>query len=166
MRNRYLLFSSVAVSFIVIDQLVKLWARHSLDQYESLALPWPGIFEIKLTFNQGIAFGFLQGKGLLLAPIALIIAGATTYHIVKHPKETKWNTFGYGLLAAGAIGNLIDRLAFQRVTDLFWFRYINFPVFNVADSCITVATIMLIIGWWFETNQKKAETETHPVQAK
>jgi signal peptidase II len=166
MRRRAILFWVVAIGFILLDQLVKLWARHSLSDYESSSFPWVGVFEIKLTFNQGIAFGFFQGKGVLLAPIAVIISGATVYHITKHPEETKWNTFGFGLLTAGAIGNLIDRLAFQRVTDIFWFRLINFPVFNVADSCITVATIMLIIGWWADSTQRKTETETQPLEAK
>lgn len=50
-----------------------------------------------------------------------------------------------GMLAAGAIGNLIDRLWMGKVTDMFWFRLINFPVFNVADACITVSAILLAI---------------------
>jgi signal peptidase II len=47
------------------------------------------------------------------------------------------------LLCAGAIGNLIDRLALGRVTDMFWLRFIDFPVFNVADVCITIAGVLL-----------------------
>jgi signal peptidase II len=50
------------------------------------------------------------------------------------------------MIGAGAIGNLIDRLAFGQVTDMFWFRAIDFPVFNVADACITVGVILLFIA--------------------
>jgi signal peptidase II len=166
MKGRAITFWIVMLGFIVLDQLVKLWARHSLGNFQSLPYPWVNVFEIKLTFNEGIAFGFFQGKGVLLAPIAVIIAGATIYHVIRHPEESRWNTFGFGLLAAGAIGNLIDRLAFQRVTDLFWFRLIDFPVFNVADSCISVATVMLIIGWWIDSSQRKPESETQAIEAK
>jgi signal peptidase II len=166
LKSKVAIFWLVVGVFVLLDQFVKLWARHSLSDMQSLPMPWVGVFEIKLTYNQGIAFGFFQGKGLLLAPIAVIIAGATIYHVVRHPEESRWNTFGFGLLAAGAIGNLIDRIAFQRVTDLFWFRLIDFPVFNVADSCITVATIMLIIGWWADSSQRKPESETQALEAK
>jgi signal peptidase II len=160
------LFWLSAVLFIVIDQLVKLDVRHTLAQGQTLPLPWPGVFEIQLTYNQGIAFGFLQGKGLFLAPIAVVIAGGSVWYIMRHPQESKWNHVAFGLLAAGALGNLFDRLVFQRVTDMFWFRLINFPVFNVADSCITVATIMLIIGWWIEAAQRKEPSETLSAEAK
>jgi signal peptidase II len=57
-------------------------------------------------------------------------------------------------LAAGAIGNLIDRLWMQKVTDMFWFRPINFPVFNIADSCITVAAIILVVKGMTEPQEK------------
>jgi signal peptidase II len=162
MNKRQTLFTIILLGFTVLDQFVKLWARHELTQSETMPYPWVGVFEIKLTFNQGIAFGFFQGKGVLLAPIAIAIAAATVWHMFRSPNESKWNAFGFGLLAAGALGNLIDRVVFQRVTDLFWFRLINFPVFNVADSCITVATIMLIIGWWTETSHQKPGPEPQP----
>ncbi len=166
MTKRQATFWLVLVGFTILDQLVKLWVRHALFQSQAVPYPWPGVFEIELTFNQGIAFGLLKGKGLLLAPIAIIIAGGTAWHMIKNPEETRWNAFGFGLLAAGALGNLLDRVIFQRVTDMFWFRLINFPVFNVADSCITVATIMLILGWWSETSRRSIDSETQPVQAK
>jgi signal peptidase II len=155
MRTKHLLFWVAMVVFIVIDQLVKLDVRHTMVAGQALPYPWPNVFEIQLTFNQGIAFGYFQGKGVMLAPIAVVISVGSIWYILKHPEESKWNHFAFGLLAAGALGNLFDRVAFQRVTDMFWFRLINFPVFNVADSCITVATTMLIIGWWAEAAQRK-----------
>jgi len=154
-RNKKILFWAMFIGFIVLDQVVKAWVRKTLNEGQALPFPWPGKFEIELTFNQGIAFGKFQGKGTWFSPIAILIAGGAVWHMIKHPEESRWNHAAYGLLSAGALGNLIDRLALQRVTDMFYFRLINFPVFNVADSCITIATIMLIVGWWAEASHKK-----------
>jgi signal peptidase II len=64
-----------------------------------------------------------------------------------------------GLLAAGALGNLFDRVAFGKVTDMFYFRAINFPVFNVADACITIAAGLLIYLWTVEALAKPKPAE-------
>ncbi|HWD41566.1 MAG TPA: signal peptidase II [Fimbriimonas sp.] len=161
MNRRQIAFWVTLVGFVVLDQLVKLWTRHNLNQGQALPYPFPGIFEIELTYNQGIAFGYFQGKGVLLAPIAVIISAGSIWHAIKHPEESRWNHVGFGLLAAGALGNLFDRLVFQRVTDMLSFRLIHFPVFNVADSCITVATVMLIVGWWVEASKRKDPPAEH-----
>ena len=166
LKKKQFIFWIVLILLTAVDQLVKHWARGALHQGEALPRPWPGVFEIELTFNQGIAFGFLQGKGIALTPIAVIISAGSIWYSLRHPDESTWNHVGFGLLAAGAVGNLIDRVVFNQVTDMFWFRKINFPVFNVADSCITVATIMLILGWWVEGMRRKPSTpETQPAQA-
>ena len=119
--------------------------------------PWPGIFELTLTYNQGIAFGMFDGHGKFLSPIAIIIAAGATWYSLKHPDESWPSHLAMGLIGAGSIGNLIDRVWLGKVTDMFWFRLINFPVFNVADSCITVAVCILIIIWWREALKDKAQ---------
>ena len=71
-----------------------------------------------------------------------------------------------GLLASGALGNLYDRVVNGRVTDMFYARIIDFPVFNVADSCITVATVLLILIWWKESaKQKESATSSESDQS-
>jgi signal peptidase II len=143
---------------IVIDQVIKAWVRQNLVVGQTWrGGPWHGVFEITLNYNKGIAFGMLQGFAILMAPIALIITGFAFYAVYRNPNESRWNTVAMGLLGSGAIGNLIDRLANTKngVTDMFLLRLSNithgrmndFPVFNFADSCITVAMIMLFIGW-------------------
>ena len=145
------LFWGSFLGLLVVDQLVKAWVRLNMNEGQSLSLPFPGVFEIERAANTGVAFGAFEGKGVLLTPIAIAIAIASVVYIYRHPKESRWNHAAFGLLASGAIGNLIDRLFLHgKVTDMFYFRLIQFPIFNVADSCITVATIMLMIGWWRE----------------
>ncbi len=153
------MFLTLAVFLLVLDQLVKNWVQHAIPRGGSVhGLPFPGVFELTLQYNKGIAFGFLQGKGTLLSPIAIAIAGVTGWYSFRHPKEPLLTHLALALLAAGALGNLYDRIFYGRVTDMFWFRKINFPVFNVADSCITVATIMLMITW-FGAAEKSARKQ-------
>ncbi len=155
-KNRTWIFFAFSIGFILIDQWVKAYVRHAIPPHGALGgLPWPGVFEITLNYNEGIAFGLFQGAGVLLAPIAVAIAAASGWYSLKHPEESVVGHIAMGLLAAGALGNLIDRLVFHRVTDMFYFRPINFPVFNVADSCITVATVLLIFTWWKDAAKKE-----------
>jgi signal peptidase II len=153
-RDRRPLFFAVLILGLVADQALKSWVRDHLLVNQSPGYPIPGVFELTLTYNKGIAFGMLQGHGQLMTPIALLIAGIAIWHVLKHPHETRWTMTLAGLMACGALGNLYDRLRFGEVTDMFSFRLISFPVFNVADSCITIATCMLIITWLREPFQK------------
>ncbi|MCH7905007.1 MAG: signal peptidase II [Armatimonadetes bacterium] len=139
------LFFGLSLTMLALDQFLKFWVRVAADETagRSVAVLWPEVFELKLVYNEGIAFGMLQGIGLWLAPIALIIAGWAGYFSLKNPNEPRVAHITMALLAAGAIGNLIDRLALGKVTDMFWIRAINFPVFNVADACITVAGVLM-----------------------
>ena len=168
------LFGGLAVGLLILDQLTKYWARHAAEFTEGRTIfaLWPGVFELKLIYNKGIAFGMLQGGGILLAPIALIIAGAATYYSYRHPREARLIHITMALLVSGAIGNLIDRLAMGKVTDMFWIRIINFPVFNVADICITVAGFLLAYSAIRDMMRpppskslqevEELESETHP----
>ena len=141
---------------LIVDQAVKVWVRGAIPQHGSIrGLPFPGFFEITLQYNEGIAFGFLAGKGLFLSPVAVAIACGAGWYSFRHPKDSLLTHVSMGLLAAGALGNLYDRLVNGRVTDMFYFRAIRFPVFNVADSCITVATILLILTWFSASEQAK-----------
>ena len=132
--------------------------------------PWHGVFEITLTYNKGIAFGMLQGGGLIMTPIAIVIAGFAIWTIYKNANETRWGTVALGLLASGALGNLIDRLFNSKsgVTDMFLLRLANithgrfsdFPVFNVADSALTVGVVLMAINVFRQS--RVAAPAVHP----
>lgn len=122
------------------------------------------LLDLTLTYNEGIAFGKLQGLGVYLSPIALVIAILAGRHAYKQPDDSKWVHVAMGLLASGALGNLIDRLWHGKVTDMIQVTFINFPVFNVADSCISVAAAILCVRWTFESIKKPVIEETSAEQ--
>ncbi|HXH62093.1 MAG TPA: signal peptidase II [Fimbriimonadaceae bacterium] len=158
------LFFLVAASMLFIDQFVKAWVRFAANGAEgrTIFVLWPRVFEIKLVFNEGIAFGMLQGSGVLLAPIAAIIGIGAAWYSMRHKDESKATHVTMALLCAGAIGNLIDRVVFNHVTDMFWISAINFPVFNVADVCITVAGVMLGLSVVIDLVKRPAPKESDP----
>ena len=153
------LFWATLVLTLALDQWSKAWVRGNMILDQSIAW-WPNVFELRRAKNTGIAFGQMEGKGVLLTPVAIAIAIGAVWYLYRNPKESRWNHVAFGLLASGALGNLYDRVVAQQVTDMFFFRLINFPIFNVADACITVATIMLMIGWWREAARPKAKVES------
>lgn len=108
--------------------------------------PWPGVFEFTLTYNKGIAFGLMQGMGVYMSPIAILIAVITAIYSYRNPRESLLTHLAVGMIGSGAIGNLIDRVWLGKVTDMFWFRLINFPVFNVADALISVGAVFMVLG--------------------
>ena len=165
MHPKFRLFLLTSISLLVLDQLVKWWARAAAEGVEGRSIHslWTGVFELKLVYNQGVAFGMLQGKGVYLAPIALIITAFAVYYSYKHKDEPKSHHVVLALLASGAVGNLIDRLAMGKVTDMFWFRLINFPVFNIADICISVAgAAFLLVSLQEMIKGKPDQQETEP----
>lgn len=150
---------------LALDQATKAWARSAFAEHESPGFPWPGVFELTLTYNKGIAFGMLQGAGVFLAPIAVAIAVAAWMYSHRNDGDGPLSHSAMALLASGALGNLYDRVFLGQVTDLFWFRLINFPVFNIADTCITVAAGLLIIKWsreFFAEKRSEANGASEP----
>jgi signal peptidase II len=143
---RFRAYLAVALALLALDQAVKAWARGTFAIGEAMPI-WPGVFELTLTYNRGIAFGLFSGAGVFFAPIGVAITAFTAWYSLRHPREPLLIHVGLALMASGAVGNLIDRLWLGKVTDMFWLRAINFPVFNVADSCITVAAVLLAFVW-------------------
>ncbi len=144
-----ILYWGCFLGLLAIDQIVKAQVRAHFAVGESRTL-LPALLDLRLTYNEGIAFGKLQGFGVYLAPVAIVIAIFAGIYSARHPEESRWTHAAMGLLASGALGNMLDRIMWHRVTDMFEFRFVQFPVFNVADACITVAAAILIVKWGLE----------------
>ncbi|MDA8165953.1 MAG: signal peptidase II [Desulfobacteraceae bacterium] len=135
---------------ILIDQLSKWWIMTSFFLYESRTVV-PGFFNVTFVTNTGAAFGFLAGqenvfRQAFFVGIALLALAALALAYRHFRNEGRLAVTGLGLIAGGAVGNLIDRLRFGRVID-FLDVYIgphHWPAFNVADSAITIGAGLLI----------------------
>ncbi|HQU19443.1 MAG TPA: signal peptidase II, partial [Fimbriimonadaceae bacterium] len=95
------IFLTVALSAIAADQAVKAWVRAALVERESIGSPWPGVFEITLTYNDRIAFVMLRGAGVLLAPIALAIVLVAAIDSFRHSHLCRAIHFAMWVLSGG-----------------------------------------------------------------
>jgi signal peptidase II len=150
-------FYAVALFILVLDQVTKAWLRASLPLHESVPL-LPGIFHITHTQNTGAAFSLFQGATPLLAATAIIVIAVLVAAQRRAGTQLPLSlALSLALPLGGALGNLMDRLRLGYVTDMFDFRLINFPVFNVADSAITVGIALL--AWRTLTVHNDTQTQ-------
>ena len=104
------------------------------------------VIDIFRTSTTGAAWSILEGRTWLLVAISSVASLAMIYILASRKIKSKVGSWAVTLILAGALGNLVDRI-FRggEVVDMFRFRFINFPVFNVADIAVTFGTILLFI---------------------
>jgi signal peptidase II len=165
-RNYVFLFL-VAGIVIGLDQWTKAIVRANLplgstwlpDGWDWLA-PYARIIN---WHNTGAAFGLFQGFSWVFSVLAFLVAGLIIYYYPQVHDEDWWLKLAMGLQLGGALGNVIDRLMFEgRVTDFISVG--AFPVFNVADSSISVGVVVLLLGVWYKEIllQKQPPAESKP----
>ena len=148
LRRPYLLLTAAV---IVLDQITKRVVAGSMPLHDSHEIV-PGVLSLTHVRNRGAAFGFLSNADLpyqsvLFAILSLVALGAIAAYALKLPAAQRWPQIALALIMGGAVGNLIDRLAYGYVidfVDVYW-RVYHWPAFNVADSCISVGVAMLIL---------------------
>lgn len=135
---------------IGLDQFTKYTAKNFLEGKNPIEL-LPGIFELQYLENRGAAFGILQDKGIFLIILTIFVTLLLIYIFIKIPSEKKYVPLHFIgiLLISGALGNMIDRLWRGYVIDFFYFKWIDFPIFNVADCYVTISACLLIFLYLF-----------------
>ena len=107
--------------------------------------------------NTGAAFSILEKHTWLLTVLSAVIVLVVAYLVVKKFFNGWVGMLSATLILAGGVGNLIDRAAFKYVTDMIKTTFIDFPVFNFADCCITVGVVLLVIYVLFFCKDEKKE---------
>lgn len=157
-----------AVVLLCVDQISKLWAANYLKNNGPIVI-FKDWFELHYLENQGAAWGMLNGKVILLILFTLVMIVALIYMYCKIPEIKRYKLLKLSFLGiiSGAIGNLIDRVLHHYVIDFFYFKKINFPIFNIADIYVTVGAAVFCIlflfvykedeltFWSFQKNHKK-----------
>lgn len=142
--------AGIAGAIVILDQLSKAVVRFSLPLYQEVPV-FPGFFSLTHIENPGGAFGFLAGHPSILQRLffligTLVAIGFLIYLYKKIPASYSILTAGLALIMGGALGNLIDRIRFGKVTDFFDFFIgrTHWPAFNIADSAVTIGSIIFI----------------------
>jgi len=111
-------------------------------QRYAIVEPW---LVLQLERNTGGVFGVLRGRSYLFVALTLVALGAVVWMLRKARPDQVLLPVALGLVAAGAVGNLVDRIWFGHVRDFIYVEVINWPAFNIADTCICVAAGLLVI---------------------
>ena len=134
--------------FVAADRLTKYWAENwllGLPGGTSAALP--GVFRFHYAENTGVAFSMLaDGRWLIIGLNLLLIAAVLAYLILRKP-EGRLLKVGLCMVAAGGIGNLIDRIALGYVIDFIELTFMRFAVFNFADICVSFGAVLCAVGF-------------------
>ncbi len=129
------------------DQLTKLLTQASFTSGESLPL-WVGWLHLTYVQNTGAAFGLFKGQQLLFIGLSVLVIAWVIRELTSPGPLTRGMRWGSSLILGGATGNLIDRLRCGYVVDFIDVRFHGrtiWPVFNVADSAITIGVTLLML---------------------
>jgi signal peptidase II len=179
MPRRWKIFLLVTFLSLVLDQGTKIWARHSLpltpaahcqdDIVDKIAnrtcfgepvTVISNIWDFRLSMNPGSAFGLFHSTSNARIFLSLVGIGALfgMAWMVRRAKDKQtWLVLALGLIAGGAIGNLVDRIYYGVVTDFVLWHYkdTEWPVFNVADAVLVVGVVLLVFDVGNDGKKKK-----------
>ncbi len=160
----YAFLFPISLTLIALDQWTKSLVRTNLVLNEFwMPVEWLAPYlRIVNWHNTGAAFGIFQGKNSVFMALAFVIITLILIYFPMTEDDDFFFRLALSLQLAGASGNLIDRLSRGYVTDFVSVG--RFPVFNVADSCITMGVVVLLIGMWIEERKTDHETraDDHP----
>ncbi|HAP4052547.1 TPA: signal peptidase II [Enterococcus faecalis] len=140
----------LVVYFLISSLLVGLdqWSKYLTVQNISLGETKefiPGFLSLTHLRNTGAAWSLLEGKMIFFYVITVIVSVVIIYLLIKNYKKSIWYSVGLSFVLAGAIGNFIDRVRLGYVVDMLQTDFMNFPIFNVADSTLVVGVICIFI---------------------
>jgi signal peptidase II len=156
-RDYSILFLAAGI-IVALDQYSKWAVRTKLalgEMWLPSSLEWLMPYaRIVHWYNKGAAFGMFQGLNIVFAILAVIVIGFIIYYYPRVDAIDWWLKLAMCFQLSGAAGNLLDRLFFGQVTDFISVG--TFPVWNVADTSITIGVAILLVGvWWKERSEKK-----------
>lgn len=144
-RHGAVITAAICAVIVLIDQVTKAWVRATMV-VRGASIPVLGdVVRLFYVRNEGASFGMMPGYQPLFITVSLCVLVAIAAYVVRRRPQRRWIVIALGLVAGGALANLIDRVAFGWVTDFIRIPF-DFPIFNIADSAVVVGVAMLV--WW------------------
>jgi signal peptidase II len=157
-KKMLLLDTLLAAVLLAFDQFTKYLAIAHLKGHSAYVLI-ENVLELQYLENRGSAFGMLQNQKFFILFVGVVFLAVIFFFLFKLPETRKFTRVHIMLsvIVAGGIGNMIDRFRFDYVVDFISFVLINYPIFNVADIYIVVATLCLFVMFLFVFQEKDLE---------
>ena len=146
-RSQFDIILSLGTTLLIVffDRMTKFFFTDLLSYGESLPII-KNVFHMTLIHNTGIAFGFFKDQGIVFIIIPIIAIILLVFNIFYYRQNdealSRPYIIAFSLILGGAVGNLIDRIAYGYVIDFIDFRI--WPVFNIADSAITIGAVIIL----------------------
>ena len=151
-------YAILAAALVILDQLVKYLVRANIALGGSVPF-LPYLMDLTYVRNTGAAFSILRQHTWLLTLTSTAVVLVMCALVVRGFFQNALGRWSAALVLAGGMGNLIDRAVFGFVTDMFQTTFINFPVFNVADCCITIGVPLLFLYVWLYVGKDEKKEE-------
>ncbi len=143
---------------VIIDQTTKILIKNSMHLKESISI-LGDVIRFTYIKNPGMAFGIQIGGKLFYTFFSAIACIIILVYLFEMKPENFWARFALTSILGGALGNLIDRIAYSEVVDFIDIQIVRWPVFNLADIAITIGMIILISVVIFEKKKDESEEE-------
>ncbi|POH09527.1 signal peptidase II [Fructilactobacillus sanfranciscensis] len=134
----------MTIILLIFDQLIKFQTRVNIKLGQEIKII-PKILSFTYLQNTGAAWSFMEGNSIFFLLVAIFAILVFIYLLYKCRNEY-FISLGIALMLTGTVGNLIDRIKFGFVTDMIKIDFINFPIFNIADMCLTFGVIILLFS--------------------
>jgi signal peptidase II len=156
----------IAGFIVFLDQLTKELVRRNLA-FEEMWAPWEWLLPYARLVNWrnfGAAFGMFQNGRVVFTILGIVVSILIIYYFPRIPRQDRLLRLALAMQLGGALGNLIDRLTQGYVTDFISVG--RFPVFNVADACISIGAVLLVVSVWLQDrDQVESEGATETSEA-
>ncbi|VTS31101.1 lipoprotein signal peptidase [Streptococcus porcinus] len=139
----------VSSSFIILDQVSKWWIVSHINLGD--VRPFiPGVLSLTYLQNRGAAFSILQNQQWFFALMTIAVIGFAIIYYLKAKKMPILKELALLLIISGGIGNFTDRLRLGYVVDMIHLDFMNFAIFNLADSYLSIGVLLLVLILWKE----------------
>ena len=153
----------IIILLVAADQLTKFLIWTPLPAIGSTVEVIPGVLNFSKVANEGASFGALQGARVFFIIMTVVVLIAASIFMIRYrKKQSRYFKIVIAVVFAGALGNLIDRIAYGYVRDFIDFRFVDFwrYVFNIADAALVIGAILLCVYLLFYYKDKKTAEET------
>lgn len=147
------------VLIVAFDQITKLLAKKYLLGNAAVTFI-KGVVQFNYAENQGMAFSMFSGARWAFVALTAVVCIGALVMMFKNKIPSLWAYWSIGVIVAGGLGNLIDRIIYGYVVDFIEPTFVNFAIFNIADSAVTLGTISLmayLVLDLFKKDEKPAE---------
>lgn len=141
--KKHISCSIMIILIVAFDQITKYFASLKLAD-GSVAKFIPGVVQFKYAENTGMAFSMLSGARWVFIALTVVVCVGVFYYLFSNRCKSLWLYWSLGVILAGGIGNLIDRIRFGYVVDFIEPTFVNFAIFNIADCAVTCGAVVLV----------------------